>query len=108
METLISYFLEIITNVNFLFKNWSNVKVKSLSTSRKTNFISRNIYVKYQSSSTTYSNVINKVKVYKMYAKLQGKKCWYPWTGSVTRNTHVKYQSFSTHISNFINKVIKK
>ena len=34
METLIFYFLKIITNVNFFFK-WSNVKVKRLSTNTK-------------------------------------------------------------------------
>ena len=49
----------------------------------------------YQSSSTRYSNVINKNKVFKKQARLQGQsqgqKSWFPWKGSVTRKTHVKY-----------------
>ena len=31
MEALVSYPKEVMTNVNFFFKNWSNAKVKRLS-----------------------------------------------------------------------------
>ena len=34
MEVLVSYFQEVMTNVNF-FLNWWNVKVKSLNTNKK-------------------------------------------------------------------------
>ena len=34
--------------------------------------ITSNIHVKYQSSSTHYSNFINRVKVFKTWARLQG------------------------------------
>ena len=34
MEALVSYPKEVMTNVNF-FKNWSNAKVKKLSTNKK-------------------------------------------------------------------------
>ena len=49
--------------------------------------ITRNIHVKYQSSSTHYSNVISKVKYSKdrpdskvkvARSRSQGQKCWYP------------------------------
>ena len=52
--------------------------------------ITSNRHVKYQSSSTYYSNFINEVKVFKTLARLkdQGHNCWYPWKGLATRNTY--------------------
>ena len=35
MEALLSYSKEVMTNVNFFLKNWSNAKVKRLSTYKK-------------------------------------------------------------------------
>ena len=35
-------------------------------------FFTGNTHVKYQSSSTPYSNIISNVKVFKKYVKLQG------------------------------------
>ena len=108
IETLISYFLEIITNVYFFFK-WSNVKVKSFKFQHKDTITSNN-HVKYQSSSTHYSNFINRVKVFKTQVRLQGQGHKVKNVGThgkvlILKNTHVKYQSFSTHFSNVINKV---
>ena len=35
MEALVSYFSEVMTNVNFFYLNWSKVKTKRLSTYKK-------------------------------------------------------------------------
>ena len=43
-------------------KNWSNVKVKKLSTSKDFTCITRDIHMKYQSFSNHYLNAMNKVK----------------------------------------------
>ena len=56
--------------------------------------------MKYQSSSTHYSNVISNVKGF--LKKDQGHKV--KKFGSVTRNTQVKNQSSSNHYSIVINK----
>ena len=47
-----------------IFFNWSNAKVKRLSTYKK-DLITRDIHVKYQSSSTHYSKVISRIKFLK-------------------------------------------
>ena len=78
------------------FLNWSNDKVKRLSTNKK------DIHVKYQTSRTHCSKVISKVKVFKKWVKLQGQghrviKIWYPRKGLTTGNIHVKYPSSSTY-----------
>ena len=71
MEALVSFFKEVMTNVNFFLVNpWSNVKVKSLRTYKKISS-SCDIHVKYQSSSTHCSKVISKVKVSEMRTELQ-------------------------------------
>ena len=65
METLISYFSEIMTNVYFFFKmvKCQGQKVKY----QHKDLIKSNIHVKYQSSSTDHSsNFINRVQVFKM------------------------------------------
>ena len=54
---------EVMANVIF-FLNWSNDKVKRLSTNKK------DIHVKYQTSRTHCSKVISKVKVFKKWVKL--------------------------------------
>ena len=64
MKTLISYFLEIITNVNFFFKK-VNCQGQKVNYQHKV-LITSNIHVKYQRYSTHYSNFINScVKVLK-------------------------------------------
>ena len=69
IKTIISYFSEIITSVNFLKKN---VKCEDQKFKyQQKDLITSNIHVKYQSSSTHFSNVINSVKVFKTYARLQ-------------------------------------
>ena len=71
-----------------------NHKVKHLVPIERS--ITRNIYVKYQNSSTCCGKIINKIKVFKKKAKLQGhlvKKYWYMnhKKSLVTKCTHVKY-----------------
>ena len=83
--------------------------------------------MKYQSSSTSthFSNVIKKVKVFsksRPYSKVKvtsKKKSWFPWKGCnkknqkfwyplkglATSNNHVKYQSSSFHCSKVISKI---
>ena len=39
------------------------------------------------------------------WSRSLGKKCLFPWKGSVTRNTLMKYQCSSTHNLNVISKV---
>ena len=78
MEALVSYFSEVMTNVNF-FLNWSKLKIKRLSTGLQKDLITRDIHVKYHSSNTHYSKVISKVKVLKKMgqtprSRSQGKK----------------------------------
>ena len=62
MEALVSYLLEVMTNVIF-FKlvKCQGQKIKYL----QKDLITRDIHVKYQSSSTHCSKVISKVKVFK-------------------------------------------
>ena len=79
-------------------------------------FLTRNTHLKYQSSSTRFSKVIRKIKVFKKKVKLHGQghsqcqKYWYPRKDFLTRNTRLKYQSSSTPCSKVIGKikVIKK
>ena len=68
IEALVSYPKEVMTNVNFILKL---VKCQGLKYLQK-DLITRNIHVKYQSSSTYCSKVISKVKDFKKWVKLQG------------------------------------
>ena len=54
----------------YILEVMTNVKVKKLVPTER--IYHRNTNVKYQSSSSHYSNIINKVKNLKMYVKLQG------------------------------------
>ena len=62
MEAFSILFLRSYDQCQFFF-NWSNVKVKRLSTYKRIS--SQGINVKYQSSSTHYSKVISKIKFLK-------------------------------------------
>ena len=70
MEAPVSYPKEVMTNVNFFFKlvKCQGQKVKYL----QKDLITRDIHVKYQSSSTHCSKVISKVKDFKKWVKLLG------------------------------------
>ena len=70
MEALVFYFSEVMTNVIFFFKlvKSQDRKIKYV----QKDLITREIHVKYQSSSTHYSKVISKVKVFRKWVKLQG------------------------------------
>ena len=59
----------------------------------------------YQSSSTHYSKVFSKVKVFKEWVKLLGQGHMVKNNGINTRNIHLKYQSSRTHCSKLISKV---
>ena len=62
MEALKFYLLiEGMTNVNSFFKKLVKCQGQNIKYQQK-DLITRNIHVKYQSSSTYYSNVFNKVK----------------------------------------------
>ena len=61
MEALVSYLLEVMTNVIF----FKLVKCQGQKiTYVQNDLITRENYVKYQSSSTHYSEVISKIKVF--------------------------------------------
>ena len=92
------------------FLHCSKVKTpRSLSQGQK-GLITRNIHVKYESTSTHSSNVISKVKVFKKWVKLprsrsQGKKKMVPMESLITMNTHVKYHGSNTQSTKVISKV---
>ena len=62
IEALVSYFSEVMTNV-FFFKLIKSQDQKNKYLQK--DLITRDIHVKYQSSSTHCSKVIRKVKVFK-------------------------------------------
>ena len=71
MEALVSYFSEVMTNVKFFYLKLvksQDLKIKYL----QKHLTTRDIHVKFQSSSTHYFKIISKVKVFKKLVKLQG------------------------------------
>ena len=61
MEALVSYPKEVMTKVNFFCK-LVKCQVQKIKYLQK-DLITRDIYVKYQSSSPHYSKVISKIKI---------------------------------------------
>ena len=55
--------------------------------------VTRNTHVKYKSSSTCCSKVINKVRVFEKQRKLQGQKYWFQQKCLVTRNIKWKIKA---------------
>ena len=83
-----------MTNVNIFFFKLVKCHGQKIKYQEK-DLITRDIHVKYQSSSTHCSNVVSKVKVFKngsnSKVEITGSKIIVPTKrGLITRNTHVK------------------
>ena len=105
MEALVSYFQEVMTNVNFFFINWWNVKVKSLNTNKK--ILSQGIFMwNIKALALTFQKLLARLMFEKKISQdIRIKDVGYPQKGFATRNIHVKCINSFTHSLNVLSKV---